>query len=449
MTNLYLFNTLSRKKEVFKPIDATGKKVNIFVCGPTVYNYSHLGHAKTYVQFDMIVRYLKFKGYRIFYLQNITDVDDKIIKRARNEKLGENGWKKISETYEKFYKEDMQNLGIISVDKYARATDYIPEIISQVRRLIKKGYAYKISDGWYFDLSKDEDYGKLARRKSLEADDSVSRIDDNPEKRNAGDFCLWKFSKPGEPMWESDLGDGRPGWHIEDTAITEKEFGPQYAIHGGATDLIFPHHEAEIAQMESISGKKPLVKYWMHTGFLNINKEKMSKSKSNFKTIRELLKIYSKETIRYFFASTNYRKPVDFSEESLNDAKNSVSRLKNIIREVKDDGKSNEKYLKEFEKEVDDDINLPRGLAVLWKIARDGKAHGKIGAIKKMDEVFGFDLFKEEKIKIPLEVKELIEEREKLRKEKKWVEAEVVRERIRERGFEVEDTSEGVKVRKI
>ena len=188
----------------------------------------------------------------------------------------------------------MESLGINSVNKYANATDYIEEIVSQVERLIKKGYAYKISDGYYFDLSKDEEYGKLAKRKVLEGEDAVSRIDENSEKKNSGDFCLWKFKKVGEPSWKTSLGEGRPGWHIEDTAITEKEFGSQYDIHGGGLDLIFPHHEAEIAQMESISGKKPLVKYWMHTGFLNTGKEKMSKSLGNFSTIRELLKTYSK-----------------------------------------------------------------------------------------------------------------------------------------------------------
>jgi cysteinyl-tRNA synthetase len=251
---LKIYNTLTRKKEVFEPIHKG--KVNLFVCGPTVYDYAHIGNAKTYTQFDMIAKYL-------------TDIDDKIIKRAEE---NSEDWKELSRRYEKIYKEDMESLGIDSVNKYARATDYIKEIVSQVQRLIKKGFAYKISDGWYFDLSKDKDYGKLAGRTSLDSEDSVSRIDENKGKRNAGDFCLWKFSKPGEPVWKSELGDGRPGWHIEDTSITEKEFGVQYDIHGGATDLIFPHHEAEIAQMESISGKKPLVRYWLHTGFLNMNK---------------------------------------------------------------------------------------------------------------------------------------------------------------------------------
>src|SRR3989344_7050108 len=254
-SQLKLYNTLTRKKEVFKPMK--DKEIKMFVCGPTVYDFSHLGHAKTYIQFDTIAKYFRWKGYKVFYLQNITNIDDKIITRAR-EDGDEKGWKKLSDKYEKEYLNDMKMLNVNSVNKYAPATDYIPEIISQVKRLIEKRFAYKISDGWYFDLSKDKDYGKLAKRESLELNDAVSRIDENKEKKNKGDFCLWKFSKEGEPKWKSDIGDGRPGWHIEDTAITEKELGQQYDLHGGGIDLIFPHHEAEIAQMESISGKKPL-----------------------------------------------------------------------------------------------------------------------------------------------------------------------------------------------
>jgi cysteinyl-tRNA synthetase len=441
---LKVYNTLTRKKEVFEPIHKG--KVNLFVCGPTVYDYAHIGNAKTYTQFDLIVKYLKFRGFQVFYLQNITDIDDKIIKRA-----GENNenWKELARRYEKIYKEDMASLGIDSVNKYARATDYIPEIISQAQRLIKKGFAYKISDGWYFDLSKDKDYGKLAKRTALDTEDSISRIDENKGKRNAGDFCLWKFSKPGEPVWKSELGDGRPGWHIEDTSITEKEFGVQYDIHGGATDLIFPHHEAEIAQMESISGKKPLVRYWFHTGFLNMDKEKMSKSKGNFKTIRELLKKYKKETIRYFFASTNYRKPLDFSDEALENARNSVERLKNIVAEIKDDGKINEKYLEEFQNEVDDEINLPNGLTVLWKLARDDKAVGKLRTIKKIDEIFGFGLGNKEKINIPSEVKKLLDEREKAREEKNWKKADEIRGKIKHLGYLIEDTDKGPIIKKL
>src|SRR3989344_4861436 len=324
---LEVYNTLTRKKEEFVPIK--GKKVNLFVCGPTSYDYSHIGHAKTYTQFDFIVKYLRYKKFKIFYLQNITDIDDKII-----------SWKELSTKFEKTFYEDMKNLHINSVNKYARATDYIKEIISQAKRLVKKGYAYKLEDGYYFNLSKFKEYGKLSGRNYEEAEDATTRIDENINKKNKGDFCLWKFSKENEPSWKSSLGNGRPGWHIEDTAITEKFFGSNYDVHGGARDLIFPHHEAEIAQMESISGKKPLVKYWLHTGFLNVKGQKMSKSLGNFFTIRDILKKYSANTLRFLFIQTHYRSAIDFSENSLESAKNSLERLNDFMLKVKT-GKDN------------------------------------------------------------------------------------------------------------
>jgi len=436
---LKIYNTLSGKKEEFKPIK--DNKVNIFVCGPTVYDYSHSGHAKTYIQFDFIVKYLRYKGYKVFYLQNITDIDDKIINQANKENTP---WKEISDKYKKEYLQDIKALGIDSVSKYANATDYISEIISQVKRLIDKGIAYKISDGYYFDLTKFKDYGKLAKRKFLKKDDSISRIDENPEKRNSGDFCLWKFKKENEPFWKSNLlGDGRPGWHIEDTAITEKEFGPQYDIHGGGIDLIFPHHEAEIAQMESISGKEPLVRYWMHTGFLKIDKQKMSKSLGNFMTIKDLLKEYSTGEIRYFFALTHYRKPLEFSDKSLKNSKNSYLKLKNICNQIEDDGKINQKYITDFEKSMDDDFNTPKAIQVLWNLLRDNSASGKFQTIKKIDQVFNFGLLEKEHIKIPDRIKKLVEEREKARKNKDWARADELRKLINDEGFSIDDTEKG------
>lgn len=438
---LKLYNTLTRKKETFKP--RTGKKVNMFVCGPTVYDYPHIGNGKTYVQFDVIARYLKWKGYKLNYVQNITDIDDKIIKKAQENNVD---WKEIKKKYEKIYLEDVKKLNITSVNKYAKATDYIKEIISQVKRLIKKGYAYKISDGWYFDLSKDKDYGKLSRRRDLEMNDAVSRIDENKEKRNKGDFCVWKFSKPGEPTWNIDGFQGRPGWHIEDTAITEKEFGSQYDLHGGGIDLMFPHHEAEIAQMESITEKKPFVKYWMHAGFLNINEEKMSKSLGNFITLRDLHE--ESMLLRYFFISNHYRNQVSFSSAKLEDARNSYERLKNITSKLKDDKKINKRYLEEFENAMDDDFNTPEALQVLWKLVRDENAQGKIKTIKKIDEVFGLDLLKKEKISIPKEVKKLSDEREKARKSKDWKKADELRERINKLGYIIQDINKGFAIKK-
>ncbi|MEX2017282.1 MAG: cysteine--tRNA ligase [Candidatus Pacearchaeota archaeon] len=451
-TKIKIYNTLTRKKEVFKPMKKG--QVNMFVCGPTVYDYSHLGHAKTYIQFDMIARILKLSGYKVFYLQNITDIDDKIIDRAQKENKD---WKEMKKEYEKSYKEDMKELNVVSVDKYANATDYIPQIISQVKRLIKKGYAYKISDGWYFDLSKDKDYGKLAKRTAMEAEDSVSRIDENKEKRNKGDFCLWKFSKPGDPIWKAEIGDGRPGWHIEDTAITETEFGQQYDIHGGGIDLIFPHHEAEIAQMESISGKKPFVKYWLHTGFLKVNDEKMSKSKENFYTLADVIEEgYDPMHLRYFFLSAHYKKPLNFTWDNLDAAKNAYQRMKNIISNLKKShDKTNKKNMelarKQFIEIISDDLNVPKALAYFWDILRENRLNNteKYHLAIEFDKFFGLDLEKEEKGDIPKEVKKLVKDREEMRKKKNFEEADNIRNKINKLGYLVEDSDDGAKIRKL
>ena len=325
-----LHDTLSRKDKRLNP--RSGKKIEIFVCGPTVYDYSHIGHARTYIAFDAFVKYLKSQSYEVRYVQNITDLDDKIIARAGE--LGQSA-ETLAQNFEKEYYHDMETLGVDSVDKYARATDYIPQIISQVQRLIDKGYAYEIEkDGIYFDISKFKNYGKLSGRTSEQAEDAVSRIDESVEKRNKGDFAIWKISKPGEPKWKSPWGEGRPGWHIEDTAITETEFGAQYDIHGGARDLLFPHHESEIALMEALSRKSPLVNYWTHTGFLTVHGEKMSKSLGNFITIHEFLKMHAKETLRLFVLSSHYRSPIDYSEQAVSQAETNVKRLAEFYDKV-------------------------------------------------------------------------------------------------------------------
>ena len=254
---MQFYNTLSRKKENFSPTKED--RVNLFVCGPTVYDFPHIGNGKTYIQFDVLAKSLRYSGYNVFYLQNITDIDDKILNRAKELGIP---WKELAEKYEKIYQDNMRDLGIDSVSKYARATDFIPEIIKQIETLLRKGYAYQIPDGIYFETAKFKNYGKLSGRTELRADDAVSRIDEAPGKHGWNDFCLWKTEKSDEPSWPSPFGSGRPGWHIEDTAITEANFGPQYDIHGGAVDLVFPHHECEIAQMESTSGLAPLVRYF-------------------------------------------------------------------------------------------------------------------------------------------------------------------------------------------
>ena len=462
---LKIYNTLSGKKEIFKP--RKNRLVNLFVCGPTVYDFSHIGHARTYIFFDSFAKYLKEKGYKVFYLQNITDIDDKIIKRAEEEKIS---WKELSRKFEKEYLKDVKSLGINSVTKYARATNHIKEIISQVKRLMKKGFAYQIEDGIYYDISKFKDYGKLSKRTVLQAQDAVSRIDESIQKRNKGDFCLWKFSKPAEPKWKSPFGLGRPGWHIEDTAITEKYFGPQYDIHGGAIELSFPHHEAEIAQMEAISGKKPLVKYWLHTGLLTINGQKMSKSLKNFITIREFLNNYSARILRLFVLSSHYRSPIDYSQEKIEQIKNQLERLDEFLGKLKEAKKfqsaaiRNKKILKEIEKKLEvaleDDFNTPKAVGILFEFVKKmnilfdknqidkNQANEILDFLQKIDKFFNF-IFLQAKEKIPLEIKKLVKEREKARKEKNWQLADEIREKVQKLGYQIQDTSEGPKIKKI
>ncbi len=378
-----IYNTMTRKKEIFKPMH--DNRVKFFVCGPTVYDKSHIGHARTYISFDMIVRYLKYRGYSVFYLQNITDVDDKIIRRA--EELGVSPMK-LARKYEEMYLEDMKLLQVENVNLYARATEHISEIINQIRIMMEKGYAYETDKGVYFDESKFKDFGNLSNRK-LE-DLNVHRICLDSTKRNPGDFALWKKRERSndvdELIWDSPWGTGRPGWHIEDTAITESYFGPQYDIHGGGLNLIFPHHEAEIAQMESVSGKKPMVNYWMHTGFLNVKGEKMSKSLGNFITIKELSENYPLEVFRFFVLSTHYRSPIDFSAKILEQANNSLNRiykLLEIINELVDGNISqsldNDKYYtkkvedtqRSFIDAMDNDFNTPLAISLLFDLIRD------------------------------------------------------------------------------
>lgn len=446
---IYLTNTLTRKKEKFIPIN--DKKVNLFVCGPTVYDYSHLGHAKTYSQFDFVVRYLRYVGFDVFYLQNITDIDDKILARAKESNTS---WKELTAKYEKLYMSDMQKLNIKSVTKYARATDYIEQIVKQVKTLMEKGFAYKIDDGIYFEISKFPEYGKLSGRTELKKDDSISRIDENSQKKGWNDFCLWKFSKPDEPSWETEIGAGRPGWHIEDTAITETFFGPQYDIHGGAVDLIIPHHEAEIAQMEAASGKVPLVRYWMHTAFLMVDGKKMSKSLGNFYTIDDVVKKgFDPLALRYLFLGANYRELMNFTWDSLRAAQNGLERLRSQVASLKKETErtilSEEKQEKidgfrsAFTEALNDDMNTPKALAVLWEVLKSNiPSTDKYDLAMNFDEVFGLELDKKPVEKeMSDEVRNLMEKREQLRKEKKFEEADKIRKQIEEAGFSIKDTS--------
>lgn len=446
-----IYSTLSESKE---PLPE-GRPLKLFVCGPTVYDYPHIGNARTFMSFDIVVRYLRSRNIEVNYLQNITDIDDKIIARAAEEKIG---WKDVAWKYEKIYFNDLKNLNIVSVDRFARATEHIPDIVKQVKTLIEKKHVYEISgDGWYFDLKTFPDYGKLAHRTVDQAEDATSRVDESRYKRNKGDFCVWKFSKPGEPSWDTELGAGRPGWHIEDTAITEKYFGQQYDIHGGAVDLKFPHHEAEIAQQESASGKKPFVKIWMHAGFLFVNGEKMSKSKGNFITIEDLLKKYSTRTFRMAVAMHHYRSPLDWTDMVALQAEKNLANLSAAVARIlkaKDSAGAENievgKYEAEFHAAMEDDLNTPRALAVLFGLIGEANARlaGLSPASAEAVSVFinralaslGLSLPKGE---IPAEIEALVNQREEYRRNKQFVQSDALRAKLEQLGYRSEDTPLG------
>ncbi|MCP8304911.1 MAG: cysteine--tRNA ligase [archaeon] len=468
MNPLRVYNTYTRKKEDFKPID--GKRVKMFVCGPTVYDLSHLGHARTYIAYDIIARWLRYRGYDLFYLMNITDVDDKIIERAKKRREDP---LKMAREFERLFFRDIRSLNIDTIDLYAHASEHIPEIIDQIRRMIEKGFAYVTQTGVYFDVSKFEDYGKLSHQKPEEL--RRHRIEPDPNKRNLQDFSLWKKRKGEEPAWDSPWGKGRPGWHIEDTAMAEKYLGQQYDIHGGGADLIFPHHEAEIAQMESISGKKPMTKYWVHTGFLKVKGKKMAKSLGNFITIQDALKDYDVETLRLFFSSTHYHSPINFHEKGLEQAKRTLeslyATLDNVrrgarsLKELKDDERALKRKIKEnrrrFGEAMDDDFNTPLALTYIYDLDKDSNklldkqgnindrlADDLIATFKELGGIFG--ILQKERVEeeLPEDLKALIEERERARERKDWRTADEIRNWLEEFGVILEDTSQGVRWKK-
>ncbi len=451
-----IYNTLSEKKETLRK---TGKRpLKLFVCGPTVYDHPHIGNARTYVTFDLFVKYLRHQKREVFYLQNITDIDDKIIERANTQKISS---EKIARGFEALYIKYMKELKVTAVNKYARATDHIPQIIHQIKTLIKKNHAYKIEgDGWYFDLTTFPDYGKLSHRTVADANAGVSRIDESAKKRNTGDFCLWKFSKPGEPKWETDLGAGRPGWHIEDTAISEHYFGPQYDVHGAALDLKFPHHEAEIAQQESASGKVPFVKLWMHAGFLDVNGQKMSKSRGNFITIPDLLKTCSPDVFRMMVFAHHYRSPMDFTTTLIETAKKNlysfgalIAKLERATGPAKGQKKAKitmKAVEKKFWSALDDDFNTPKALSILFDFLSEVNKLLSTIAKEDAEKVKAFiiktlGIFNIEELlpKVPPQVIQLSQRRELFRRSKQFIQADELRKQIEMLGYAVEDTPRG------
>ena len=457
---IQLYNTLSGKKE---PLPSA-PKLRLFVCGPTVYDLPHIGNARTFVTFDLLVRFLRSRKLNVFYLQNITDIDDKIIDRGAEEGVEA---EVIAERYEQAFMENAKALDIISVDRYARATDFIPEIIQQITTLIAKKHAYLIEgDGWYFDLSTFPEYGKLAHRTAASAEDATSRIDSSDRKRNRGDFALWKFPDPArrageEPTWPSEeLGAGRPGWHIEDTAITEHFFGPQYDIHGGAIDLKFPHHEAEIAQQESASGLTPFVKIWMHSGFLMVNGQKMSKSLKNFVTIDDLLAKYSAATFRMMVFMHHYRSPLDYTDELAATAEKNLLTLASFAARLDMAAKNGKgtaalsrpiaTLMDDVNAALEDDFNSPKALAAvfeyiaplqkkLWDLA-PGEAEAAAEGLRTLFSTFGIAL---ETPRIPANIVKKAEERELSRTNKQFEQADLLRDEVQSLGYEIEDTPLG------
>jgi cysteinyl-tRNA synthetase len=416
-----LYSTLTRTIEPLVTLHPD--RVYLFVCGPTVYDNSHLGHARTYVVFDVLAKYLRSTGREIFYLQNITDVDDKIINRAAEEGVSQPA---LARKFEKEYFQDMHALGIDAVSYYARATTHIPEIIDQVERLIARGVAYVTETGVYFNVDTFDRNGELSGQDRAKR---VSRVTDT-SKQNPLDFALWKTGEYGEYTWDSPWGRGRPGWHIEDTAISEKYFGQQYDIHGGGLDLIFPHHEAEIAQMESLEGKHPMVRYWMHTGFLTVKGEKMSKSLGNFITIRDALKTWNKDVLRYFILLSHYRSPLQATDEGLVNAAKGLDHIRAIAR--KDNG-PDANGRKAFTGAMEADLNTPMALAAIQRLA----ANGDIGALREFGAILGINFLRE--TSAPLSV--LHEIREELRAKKQFEVADLIREKMVAAGITITDAS--------
>ena len=462
---LKVHNTLTKQREEFRPIK--DKKVSMYVCGVTVYDDIHMGHARHMIVFDMIVRYLRYKGYQVTYATNFTDVDDKIINRAN-----ETGMPalQLSSMYIDRYFKEAEALGIKSADIYPKASEFIPQIIDLVKRIEAVGRAYRAKDGSvYFSMDDVKDYGKLSGMK-MEELIAGTRVEVGELKRNPMDFALWKSAKPGEISWPSPWGNGRPGWHIECSAMCMNLFGDTIDIHGGGNDLIFPHHENEILQSESVTGK-PLANYWLHNGMLQVQEAKMAKSLKNFFTVRQILERYSKEEVRFYVLNTHYRGPLGYSDAALDEAAASLKRLHNTYAELKAarsiaSGKGDAKNLvdktrAEFMEQMDDDFNSRAAIAAIFELARETNrllGEGNLSRegvknildfLEEMDQVFGI-LPSEEIAENDLDgvMQILIEVRKELRKRKLFDLADAIRNMLDEQGIKLEDTAEGVKWKK-
>jgi len=454
-----IYNTLSRKIEEFRPLNPA--KVGLYTCGPTVYGPGHLGHARTYVNFDLLKRVLIYNNFKVTHVLNITDVHDDMIKKANE--LGVTIFE-LSDKYTALFLQDMNDLNAIPADHYPKVTEHIKEIIEMVGILVKKGFAYVEKDGSvYFRVSKFKDYGKLSGIKLEEAKTGTRVETDKYEKESAADFALWKAYKEGEPFWQSPWGKGRPGWHIECSVMAKKYLGNTIDIHGGATDLKFPHHENEIAQSEAANEAK-FVNHWFHPGLLDIESQKMSKSLGNYIEIHEIKeKGFDPLALRYLFLTTHYRQKLNFTWKGLEAAQSALKSLRFQISNYKlaisnskrlslspDKLAKIDDYQKKFVEHINNDLAIPQALALMWEVVKSNIPPGdKLDLILEFEQIFGLKLgeVKKEKVKIPVEVKELVEEREKMRQQEKWQEADNIRKKIEELGFTIEDTPKGSKVR--
>lgn len=462
-----LYNSLTRKKEEFIPIDEG--KIRMYVCGPTVYNYFHIGNARPFLIFDTFRRYMEYRGYEVNYVQNFTDVDDKIIRRAQEEGMDS---LEVSEKYIEEYFKDADALGIRRATHHPKVTDTIPDIIAYIEKLIEKGNAY-VSDGdVYYDTSTFETYGKLSGQ-SLDDLEAGARIEVNEQKRHPADFALWKAKKPGEPSWSSPWGEGRPGWHIECSVMSTKFLGETIDIHAGGQDLIFPHHENEIAQSEAYSDK-PFARYWMHNGYININNEKMSKSKGNFFTVRDILAQYEAEVLRFFILSAQYRNPINFSEELIMQASNGLERLynakENLLYAVETGEdvpltvteaeilSGLERHKVRFIEAMDDDLNTADAIAAIFELVRDinsnlqgapTKAFAENAYALLMELAGVLGILGREKGGLDAEIEALIAERQDARKNKNFAKSDEIRDKLKAMGIVLEDTPQGVKWSKV
>jgi cysteinyl-tRNA synthetase len=475
-----IYNTMTQQKEVFEPLNPG--KVGIYSCGPTVYDYFHLGNARAFVVPDIIKRYLEYRGYQVTLVQNITDIDDKIIKRAADEGVPTDV---IVDTYTEAFFEDREKLGVMKADVHPRATQHISQIIKLIEVLKKKDIAYEVDGDVYYDVSKFPSYGKLSGQ-NLEELEAGARVDVDAKKRNPMDFALWKKAKPGEPKWSSPWGEGRPGWHIECSAMSMTYLGDTFDIHTGGQDLIFPHHENEIAQSEAAT-EAPFVKYWVHNGHINVDGEKMSKSLGNFFTLREILEKYPADAIRFFLISSHYRSPINFSDVELAQAARGLERLKNTARNVMDilgnrqaSGEIDQHNLDEFQLKIyeglrdskerfisgmDDDFNTAIAISALHDLARDMNVFmNAAGFVKstlnmsllalalddfvRMAEVLGIELLGTSQETQDLKLVDslmalLLEVRDDARKRRDWETADKIRDQLKELNILVEDTPQG------